>query len=141
MAIGCRHGFTITFAGGGSYNLTSVGDMTETGDEIEATHHGTTTWRQFIRGCLKTHEPVEVGIQLDTVVGLPAILQTPQLITITFPKSPGESAGAAIAGTGFIVSRSFLGGDAGSTELKGGTVTIRFDGIATPPAFSVATTT
>ncbi len=139
--IGCRHGFALTLSEGGSYNLTSVGDMTETGDEIESTHHGTTTWRQFIRGCLKAHEPVEVGIQLDTAAGLPAILQTPQLITITFPKSPGESAGAAISGSAFLVSRSFGGGDAGSTELKGGTISIRFDGVETPPAYTPATTT
>ncbi len=145
MAVGTEHSFSITFGtSGGTYRLQNVDGMREVSDVIETTHHGTTGHRTKIRGDLLDSQPFTVQVQFEGTVGLPSLSAAPELITITMPKALGESAGATIAGTGFVSERQWPGGAAGGTGLKMGEMTIVFnggEGGGSAPAFTEATTT
>jgi hypothetical protein len=117
-------------------NYHSIGGLEETLDKIEDSHLGTSTRKTYIPGDLA--EPGEIACEFEyDPDDQPPIGSAPETITITYPKPSGASAGATLAGTGFIISRKTP--DLKNNELMVGEFTIAFDG-KTGPTFTAATT-
>lgn len=130
-------GTGLTIAWGTSSSFTAkITGVKLNGEEvpvIDITNMGTTTYREKMKGDLK--EPLTVDVQIDYNPSLTYPLgSAAETITITFPIPAGGSAGATIAGTGFM---SKWDADAPLEDKMTGMYTIQYDGF-TGPTYSSA---
>ncbi len=122
-------GSTIAF-GTSSYsvNVTNISISGEEVPVIDATHMGTTGYREKIFGDLV--EPPEVTVEIFYDPDEPPIVSgAVETITITFPPGTGQATGANIAGTGKIVSWD---NSIPLEDIMTGTYTVKFDGYTGP---------
>ena len=122
-------GATLTFGTTGeSFQILSFDVSGFSVPERDVTHMGTTDYREFIQGDLKTPPELTIEFLLDPDVQ-PPIGSAAQTITLTFKTPAGQSTPANLAGTGFVREWSLSGTN---EEEHTGSMTIRFDGQTGP---------
>lgn len=131
---GC--GATITFGTSTfTHNAIEIGGFTQERESVDIAHLGTTTYRDVMPGCLVTPGEFTVQFQYDPDVQ-PPITAAPETITLTYPIPSGKSAGATVAGTGFV--KSWKSPDITIDGLMVGEYTVQWTGV-TGPTFTDAT--
>lgn len=129
LSVYTGNGTTVTGNGLGGWagKVISIGEFSESIDEIDVNYLGTTGHDNYIPGDLTHHSPVSMTVQFDPE-------DTPTLgsvntITITF------AGGATIAGTGFVTAHGW--NNIANNERIEGTLTFRWDG-DTGPTYTAA---
>ena len=131
------HGATATFATSGfSLNITSIDLGEQTIEDVEKTHLGTSGFREFMPGDLKTPNEVTMPFQWDTSAAEVAISEV-ETVTITFP-IPAAGTAATLAGTAYIKRNKFP--NLQTDTIQDGELIVQFDGVTGPTytAFSAS---
>jgi hypothetical protein len=128
-------GSTLAFGTTGeSFQITNVDLSGFAVEEIDVTHMGTTTYREFIQGDLTMPPELSVEFILDPDVQ-PPIGSAAQTVTLTFKTPSGATTPANLAGTGFVREWSATGAN---EEHLTGSMVIKFDG-QTGPTWTAST--
>lgn len=130
-------GTTITF--GSSGLTTEVKEMSIENFErtaIPVTHYGSTTTMEYIPARLSDTPEVTFTLNYDSDE-LFLINAAAELVTVTLPVPPGGSTAATFVGSGFATSESVELGDGEDVMTR--EVTVKYDGRATPFAFTAST--
>ena len=129
MAVDKGTGTTVAF-GTSSYsvNISSISISGEEVPVIDATHMGTTGYREKIFGDLVEPPEVTVEIHFDPD-NEPPVSGAVETVTITFPLPAGQTTAANMAGTAKIVSWDNA---VPLEDIMTGTYTIKFDGFTGP---------
>ncbi len=136
MAIDTGHGATISFGTqGGTWRATRITPSAESRPAIDASHLGTTGYREFLPGDLINAGEFVVEFQFQGNQGLPT-RTTAETVTITHALASGEATAATIAGTAFVTEAKYP--DLNTDELKKGSFTVKWDGY-TGPTYTAAT--
>ena len=98
------------------YNFAFIGGPEESVPVVDASHLGTTSFREKLSGELKDVAPIPIRVQFDGTDGLPNIGATPETVTITWPIAPGDTVAASYAGTAFLSRRKFADMDIGAVD-------------------------
>lgn len=102
------HGATLTLSvNTGSYKIRRIKLFKESVPVVDISHLGTTGPREVMPGDLTKIDFMEVTILFEAVTGLPALAGV-ETVTTTFPlQASGATTAANIAGTGFVVDRTW----------------------------------
>lgn len=132
-------GATITFAVGSFVaDFRSIGETSQESPKIKDSNLTNAEYESYIPGDLIDGGETECELNFNRRAALPA-LNTPGLITITYPLGPGDATAATLIGTGFLRRRTLP--QLATATLQTSKVTIVWDGKATKPAFTPATPT
>lgn len=130
------NGATIVFATDAfAADFKMLGEINQEGGHIEDSVLANATYKSFIPSDLIDPGILECELNFDTKMDLP-VMHKPQLITITFPKRPGETTAASFAASGFIFKRSTPSLE--NNKIQSVKISIRFDGKGTEPLFTKA---
>lgn len=129
-------GTTIVF-GTSSFTaeLLSVNGNDVTREDIDATHMGSTGYREFNPARLVDGGSIEMEFGFDPD-DQPPVTGVAETITITFPLPSGGATAATFVFTGYINAWSW---GAPLEENMTGTATIKVDGKGTAPAWTAST--
>lgn len=116
------------------FSFTKIGEYQQTRGKLEASHLGTSGFKEYIPDDLSDPGEIEVEGLFDASKDLESISAVAETITITYPKEDSGNNAATLVGTGFIIM-------VGLPELVNGAVSkqkvkVAFDGDGTPPAFT-----
>jgi hypothetical protein len=132
-------GATIVFASTAIVaDFRSIGETSQESPKIKDTNLTNDEFDSHIPGDVTDPGETECEINFNRRAALPP-LNTPQLITITYPLGPGDTAAATFVGTGFIRRRTLP--QLATATLQTSKLTIVWDAKATKPAFTAATST
>lgn len=132
------NGATLTFSSTTfAVALKKINGFEESVERLLTSSLATTTYNDYIPSDLKDPPEVVVDFYWDTGKDMPALGNTAETITITYPvrTNGGEASGATYAGTGFIKSIKYPDLENGAVQM--GSMTLCFNG-ATGPAFTKA---
>jgi hypothetical protein len=129
------NGATISFADTGFVgSFKMIGEVAQEGGDVEDSALENDEFKSFIPTDLIDPGTCECEILFDVTKVLP-VMHKPELITISLPRRAATGARAQFVASGFIKKRTlpqFANG-----TLQTSKITIRFDGKATKPAFTV----
>jgi hypothetical protein len=95
-------------------------------------------WMQFIAGGLADPGAFVAELFFDTEIALPTIREV-QVATFTFPvQTAGNSTLASLTGSGFLISVGWPNAAIAEPMLQ--SLTFKYDGVGTAPAFTLETT-
>lgn len=135
MAVDTGNGATITLGTTGAIgNVRRIVPPKESLGSLDASHLGTTGFKEYIPDDLSDTAEAEFEIEFSTTIANPG-LGTVETITITWPLQAGQSVAAKIAGTAFISGWDYP--ELANGQIQYHMVKVRFDGY-TGPAFTAA---
>jgi hypothetical protein len=121
---------TIAFATSGfTANYHRIGGTEQERPAIKTSHLGTTNTETYIPGDLIEPGEFEVEFEFDPN-NQPPITAVAETVTVTFPTPTGGSAGATLAGTGFVTK--WKSADLANNELMVASATVQWDGLTEP---------
>jgi hypothetical protein len=133
MAFDVGTGTTIVFGTSGfSASLLSLSASDVSREDIDITHMGSTSYREFMPGDLIDGGTIEMEIAFDPDDEAP-MTGTSETITITFPIPSGASTAATFVFKGYVSSWSW---SVPLEESMTATLTIKVDGTGTEPAWT-----